>query len=101
MGTSSFLTMTKCFADSASADAEKIEVVNRRDRRVAIYSSRSARAAAAKGGKARSGVRLSQKRGRASFLKLLLLVFEQALEARGETGEALNFARDDDLRRRG
>ena len=31
------------------------------------------------------------------FLKLLL--FKQALEARGETGEALNFARDDDLRR--
>ena len=51
MGTSSFLTMTKCFADSASADAEKNEVVNRRDRRVAIYSSRGACAAAAKGGK--------------------------------------------------
>ena len=31
-------------------------------------------------------------------MKLLLLVFKQPLEARGETGEALNLARDDDLR---
>ena len=91
--------MTKCFAEFRVRRRGKIEVVNRRDRRVAIYSSRSARVAAAKGGKARSGVRFSQKRGRASFLKLLLLVFKQPLEARGETGEALNLARDDDLRR--
>ena len=49
MGTSSFLTMTKCFAEFRVRRRGKIEVVNRRDRRVAIYSSRSARAAAARG----------------------------------------------------
>jgi len=43
-------------------------IVDRRDQRVAIDTSRSARVAAASGGKAQSEVQLSQKSGSAAFL---------------------------------
>ena len=42
---------------------------------------------------------LLKEEAKASSSKLLLVFFKQPLKARGEASEALNLARDDDLRR--
>ena len=62
--TASSLIYSKNVSQSSRrARREKILIINRRDMRVAIYSSRFARVAAAYGGKAQSEVRSPKIKG--------------------------------------